>query len=108
MPVGDQHSDDPRINTAVGELRALIAAQYPSATFDVFERDDPTGVRLRAIVDVDDTDDVMDLVIDQLTEIQTERALPVYLLIEQTLERVAERLKRGTSGRSEPLSALFR
>lgn len=49
----------------------------PTTTFDVVERDDPTWIRLRAIVDVDDADDVMDLVIDQLAEIQSEQALPV-------------------------------
>jgi hypothetical protein len=108
MAVREQQGNDPRIDIALDELRAVIAARYPTATFDVFERDDPMGVRLRVVVNVEDTDEVMDLVIDQLTEIQTERALPVYLLIEQPLERVAEQLHRGTSGMFEPLSALFR
>ena len=101
--------DDPRIQEAVAELRTDIAARYPTATFDVFERDDPDGVRLRATVDVDDTDEVMAVVIDGLTEIQTERALPVYLLIEQPLARVAEQLKaRAAPPPPVSVSALFR
>jgi hypothetical protein len=109
MKKDELRSDDPRIREAVAELRATIAERYPVATFDVFEHDDPVGVHLRAIVDVDDTDDVMDTVVETLTQIQTERALPVYLLIEQPLERVAEQLKARTASRDiEPLSTLFR
>jgi hypothetical protein len=109
MKSDERHSDDLRIQEAVAELRAMILASYPSATFDVFEHDDPVGVHLCAVVDVDDTDEVMDTVIETLTQMQTERALPVYLLIEQPLERVAEQLEmRARSRTFESLSALFR
>lgn len=105
----ERRIDDARVKDAVDELRAMIQARYPSALFDVFEHDDPTGVHLRVVVDVDDTDEVLDTVIETLTEMQTERALPVYLLIEQPLARVAEQLKTLTRSRNiEPLSALFR
>lgn len=77
--------DDPRIDEALVELRQLIQESYPAATFDVIYRDDPDGVRLRVTVDVDDTDEVLDVVIDQLYEYQVEQGLPVYVLPVQPL-----------------------
>ena len=73
-------------------MRTLIAGRYPGTGFDVFERDDPEGVRLRATVDVEDTDAVMDGVMDALYDIQVERGLPVYVVTEQPPSRVAEQL----------------
>jgi hypothetical protein len=109
MKPDERRSDHPQITEAVAELCAMIQARYPSATFDVFEHDDPAGVHLRAVIDVEDTDEVVDTVIETLTQMQTERALPIYLLIEQPLERVAEQLKTRAGSRTiEPLSALFR
>ena len=87
---------DPRIQRAVEELRTLIAARYPGARFDVFERDDPQGVRLQATVDIEDTDEVMDVILDALYDIQVERGLPVYVVTEQPLPRVAEQLRART------------
>ena len=65
----------------------------------MFERDDPKGVRLQATVDVADTDEVMDSVLDALYDIQVERGLPVYVLTEQPLSRVAEQLRARTRRR---------
>ncbi len=72
--------DDPRIRVAIDELRELVRARYPAATFDVFEGEDPDGVYLRATVDIEDLDEVMDVVIDALYDIQVERDLPVYIV----------------------------
>ena len=83
---------DPRIKEAVEELRTLIVSRYPAASFDVYESDEPTGVRLQATVDLEDLDEVMDTVIDALYDIQVERGLPVYVVMEQPLSRVAEEL----------------
>jgi hypothetical protein len=98
-----QRSTDPRIEAAVTELRALIANRFPDTTFDVFERDDPAGVRLRAVVDIEDTDAVMDLVMDKLYEIQVEQGLPVYVLAVQPPARMAEQL-RARAARPRPVS----
>jgi uncharacterized protein (UPF0332 family) len=94
---------DPRIQEAVEELRTLIAGRYPTARFDVFERDDPEGVRLQAMVDIEDTDEVMDAVMDALYDIQVERGLPVYMVTEQPPARVAEQL-RERSRRASPVA----
>ena len=61
---------EPAIRQAVQELRALISARYPDAAFAVFERNDPDGIRLQATVDLEDTDEVMDAVVDAFFHIQ--------------------------------------
>ena len=94
---------DPRIQEAVEELQRLIAGRYPDARFDVFERDDPEGVRLRATVDVEDTDGVTDVVLDALYDIHVERGLPVYVVTEQPPARVAEQL-RARARRAGPVA----
>jgi hypothetical protein len=90
-----EHSllDDPRVQEAVEELRTLIAGRYPGVRFSLFERDDPEGVRLQATVDIEDTDEVMDAVMDALYDIQVERDLPVYVVTEQPASRVAQQLR---------------
>ena len=99
---------DPLIEGALEELRTLIAARYPAASFDVYESDDPKGARLRATVDVEDTDEVMDGLMDALYDIQVERGLPVYVVIVQPLSRVAEeRRARGKRGQPVDLPPLL-
>jgi hypothetical protein len=83
---------EPAIRQAVQELQALISARYPDAAFAVFERNDPNGIRLQATVDLEDIDEVMDAVVDALFDIQVEHGLPVYVVTEQPLQRVAERI----------------
>ncbi|MCX6020192.1 MAG: hypothetical protein NTZ05_00380 [Chloroflexi bacterium] len=77
----------PRIRAALDELQATIARNYPAATFQVTEGDDPTGIYLRVTVDVEDTDDVVDVYIDRLVDLQVEEHLPVYVLTLQSPER---------------------
>ena len=102
---------DPRIKEAVEELRTLIASRYPDAEFEVFVRDDlsdePKGLRLRAMVDVEDLDEVMDTVIDALYDIEVERGLPVYVVMVQPHSRVMEELRaRGQCRQpADPASA---
>ena len=81
---------DPRISAAVSELKELITKHYPTATFEVFERDDPEGTRLRATVDVEDIDAVLDVVMDRLYEFQVEEELPIYVIPVRPWARVAE------------------
>ncbi len=83
---------DPQIHAALTELKDVIVAHYPTATFDTFYRDDPEGLRLRATVDIDDLDTVMDIVIDKLYEVQVERGLPVYVVMVQPHARLAEQV----------------
>ncbi len=78
---------DSQIEQALAELRALIEQRYPDVTFEVFHRDDPDGIRLRATVDTDDTDLVLDAIIDRLYEMQVEQGLPIYVVPVQPTTR---------------------
>ncbi len=80
---------DPRMHTALAELEGLIRARYPSATFTTFHGEDPEGMYLRATVDLEDPDEVMDVVIDRLYDLQVEHELPVYVIPVRTAERSA-------------------
>jgi hypothetical protein len=84
---------DPRVQAALVELRRLISDRYPAATFDIFRGEDPDGVYLRATVDVDDTDEVIDVFIDRLVDLQVDGGLPVYVVMAVPPERVARHLQ---------------
>src|SRR6266545_8140590 len=84
--------DDPRIQTAVGELQGMITRHYPAAHFEVVHGEDPEGVYVWAEVDLDDPDPVIDVVIDRVLELQEEERLPVYVIAVRTPERTAHLL----------------
>jgi hypothetical protein len=81
---------DPKKQTALSELKGMIQAKYPSASFAVRPGiEDPDETWLTTRVDVEDPDEVMDLVIDRLLEIQLDEGIPVHVLPLRTPERVA-------------------
>src|SRR4051794_8324782 len=80
---------DPRIERAIAELQDMVRQQWPTSTFSMSSGEDPEGIYLDAVVDVDDTDDVMDVIVDRLLELQVEEQLPVYVVITRTPERTA-------------------
>ena len=86
--MGPYHMDDPRIKTAIEEIKDLILAHYPDASFDVSKGSDPEGIYLTVTVDVDDTDKVVDPYIDCLIDFQVEEQLPLYVLSLQPFERI--------------------
>jgi hypothetical protein len=89
---------DPRIRTAIIELQDLIRDKYPSAAFQVSRGEDPEGFYLKATVDVEDTDEVVDIVIDRLLEMEIDEELPVYFVPLRPVERVIDELaSRGGS-----------
>lgn len=95
---------DPRMESAVGDLKVKIQERYPTASFDVALGDDPEGVYLRAIVDLDEVDEVLDLVLDPLFEYQVLQELPIYVIPLQPLERVLRELR--TLGKKQTLTSV--
>jgi hypothetical protein len=87
----DEH--DPRIEAALAELRGMILQHYPEATFQVTEGEDPCGIYLTATVDVEDTDEVVDVFVDRLVNMQVEEGLPVYVIVLEPTWRSIERLR---------------
>jgi hypothetical protein len=78
----------PRMQAAIEELQRLIQQHYPEATFQVEPGDDPTGMYILTIVDVEDTDAVVDVYIDRLLQLQIDEGLAVYVVPLRPLARV--------------------
>jgi hypothetical protein len=68
-------TSDLQVEGAVEELGRLIAGRYPGAALTC-----SSATRLQATVAIEDSDEVMDLVMDALYNILVERALPVYVV----------------------------
>lgn len=90
-----------RIHEALETLRDLIAADYPDAVFSVFEHDDPPGTYLRAVVDVDDTDEVRESYLGRLIDMQVDEALPVYVAVRPPRWRIEEMYEEHMRSRAE-------
>ena len=84
----------PRAQAALDELQALISAKIPEAFFAVQTGHDPAGIYLRVTVDIEDTDEVVDMIGDRLVDIQVEDGLPIYVVPLQPIERVIAEMKR--------------
>ena len=95
----------PRAQAALDELKALIAARFPLATFTVQKGYEPAGIYLVATVDVEDTDEVVDVFIDRLVDIQVEDGIPVYVTVVRPVARVMAQLREQQSrAQAVPLS----
>jgi len=93
---------NPKVQHALDELKAMILARYPGAHFRVSRgQDDPAAIHLVAIVDVDDTEEVVNLTIEREQALQIDEGLPIFVIPIQPLERVATRwearLKKRTA-----------
>lgn len=96
MSVLSAPSNDPRISAALEELRMLVWRRYPEATFQVTTaQDDPSIVHLIAEVDLDDTEPLVDLVIDRMVQLQVDDGLPIFVIPRRTPARVAARRLAG-------------
>ncbi len=97
--------DSERIQAALAEMQGMIKAVYPTTIFQIYRGEDPNGVYLRAIVDVEDTDDVIDVFIDRLVDIQIEERLPVYVIPVHTPERVGRLVAEAERRREQAAPA---
>lgn len=84
----------PRIREAIDELEGMIVERFPLARFVVQEGDDPPGIYLKATVDIDDTDEVVDIIGDRLVDLQVEEGLPLYFIPLRPIERVLEEIRK--------------
>ena len=72
--------DHPRVQVALADFERLIRERYPEATFDVKWGGEPDGVYLFVEVDLEDTHEVLDAIMDRLLEVQNDEYLPVYVI----------------------------
>ncbi len=99
MTVEQPNETDPKIQRALSELQQLIRDRYPSASFAVYRGEDPAGIYLGATVDIEDTDEVVDVFIDRLLDLQVEEHLPVYVVTSRPVERVLEGMRSAKAPR---------
>lgn len=105
MPAKAQSRNDVRIQDALNELERLIKTAFPTVTFRTYRGEDPEGTYLEAMVDVDDTHNVMDVYIDRLVDLQVEEKIPVYVIPVRPPERVAQ-LARSAQWRAQHHAAI--
>jgi hypothetical protein len=100
--------DSPRLQAAIAELQDLIRHRYPTATFSVDRGEDPAGVYVTVTVDVEDTDDVVDVYIDRLVTLRVEEGLPLHVVPVRPLERVVAQLREEQRSRDRAFALLSR
>ena len=83
----------PQMAAAIAEMKSMILAHYPDATFVVSDGEDSVGTYLTVTVDVDDLDEVFDVVVERLLEMQVDEFLPFYVLVVHPIERVFAELQ---------------
>ena len=91
MSTGRYDLSEPRTKKALQLLQGQIRRRYPSAEFAVTEGEDPGGIYLTAMLDVDE--DELDeffsdeRLLDLLEDIQGEQGLPIYVFTRWPPER---------------------
>ena len=89
---------DPRVRSALAELRGAISERYPDATFEVLrDPEEPENIDLLTTVDIEDPDEVLDLVIDRLVDLQVDERIPVHVIPVRTPERILTELRTRPS-----------
>jgi hypothetical protein len=84
----------PRMQQAIEELKGLVRERYPEATFRVTRSpEDPRSIHLMTTVDVPDTTEVVDAVLDRVLDMQIEEKLPVHVIPVRPRERVLAMLR---------------
>jgi hypothetical protein len=94
----------PVMEQAITELKGMISARFPQASFVVEEGFDPKGIYLVTTVDIADTDEVIDVIGDRLVQLQVDEGLPIYVTPLRPMQRVvAELAAREASTLPSPL-----
>ena len=99
MKATHETAHEPVVQAALAELKTLIRQQYPEAHFRVGQgEDDPPIIQLVTTVDVDDTEPVLDLVVDRLLDLQAE-GLPIFVVTERPIARTLALVNAGRAVR---------
>jgi hypothetical protein len=77
-----------QLDAAIAEIQELILAQYPDATFELELGEDPDGTWMTVTVDVEDTDEVFDVIVERNLEMQVEEGIPLYVIPVRPIERI--------------------
>ncbi|MBA2519732.1 MAG: hypothetical protein H0V24_08700 [Chloroflexia bacterium] len=89
MTIYDVREISPQEQTALDDFERLIHARYPDATFDVSVGGEPDGVYLTVTVDLEDSGEVIDHILDRLLEVHIDEGLPVYVVTARPVQSPA-------------------
>jgi len=93
---------EPKLQAAVDELASMIAEHYPGAAFQVSRHADEAGtVLLDAIVDVDDTEPVNELIFERMEQLRLDEGVPILVIPLRTPERVARLREAIQAGQAQ-------
>jgi hypothetical protein len=96
---------DSRLEAAILELKQRISERFPDATYVIERGSDPEGTFLVVTVDIDNTDEVVNLIGDRLVDLQVEERLPLYVTPLRPIERVYAELQAERRLKAERSSA---
>ena len=96
----------PRMEDAIHDLKDMITARFPQATFVIEEGFDPEGMYLVPTVDIADTDEVIDTIGDRLLVLQVDEGLPIYVTPLRPIERVIAELREREAATAPPPAPL--
>ncbi|MSQ26877.1 MAG: hypothetical protein EXR51_01895 [Dehalococcoidia bacterium] len=85
---------DARTMQAIAELQTMLLAVHPDALFEVCHGEDPEGVNLTVTVDVEDTTEVLDIVLERMVEMQVDEGIPIYVVPVRPLDSELRQLRR--------------
>lgn len=71
---------DQRVREHVKEVSDIIRASYPEVQFSVYEADDPEGVYIGAQAQIEDALEMLDLVVDRLTDILVNEGINICVI----------------------------
>jgi hypothetical protein len=91
---------DDRMQAAVDEMKHLIASNFPVVEFSVHQGEESERIHLDAVLDMDETLEVLDLILGRMVELQIEEGLPLVVIPLPTLERNAALLERHAQQRA--------
>jgi len=88
---------------AIAEIKDLLLARYPEATFDIEPGEDPDGTWMTVTVDVEDTDEVFDVIVERNLAMQVEEEIPLYVIVVRPIERIMADIRTSDPVWARPL-----
>jgi hypothetical protein len=108
VDLGGKHGLPKYITEPIEELKRMLLARYPEATFKLVKGlvYDIDGIHLYAYVDVgdfEDLDEVRETVFERVCEMQNEEDLAIWFHAEVAPERYDEALAKNRAQRHQPV-----
>ncbi len=91
------------MDAAIAEIKDLLLARYPEATFDIEPGEDPDGTWMTVTVDVEDTDEVFDVIVERNLAMQVEEEIPLYVIVVRPIERIMADIRTSDPVWARPL-----